>query len=109
MGGLQDFSDTLRGWGEHWQSQWERHEQLYRVGGAYVLLGPAAAGAYQRVVEQNQLAAQQEASSGALAQMAQQPLGGLGATGELQISPAISQWIPIGLAFLVVMYLIFKD
>ena len=95
-------------WTKHWKSQWERHEETYKVGGALLFFGPSAAGAYQKVVEQNELARKTEANKTALKAMSQDPLQ-LSATGEFQITEGVKQWIPILLVFLLVGYLIFKD
>lgn len=102
-----DISDKWNEYTEHWKSQWERHEEKYKAGAIMVTMGPAATGAYLKVVEQNQISRAREANTAALQEIAQ--TGELGATGAIQISPGISQWIPFALAFVVVMYLIFKD
>lgn len=112
---------TWSTWTKHWKSQWRRHESKYQaaaVAGVAVVpvVGPALAGAYLAVKAANEQQKVIDATRAATKQLAQQPLAvvntsaqSLGATGEIQFSKNIQQWIPVGLIFIIVMYFIFKE
>lgn len=79
-------------------------------------MGPALAGAYLAVDNANKTQRAIDATRAASKELAQAPLltatqvgQSLGAEGEIQISKNIAQWLPFGMIFIVVMYLIFKD
>lgn len=106
-------------WTEHWKSQLKRHEKEYELAALAVgtlVMGPAVTGAYTGVMSANETQKAIDATRAATKELAQTPLAvtssvsqSLGATGEIQFSRNIAQWIPIGLIFIIIMYVIFKD
>lgn len=90
----------------------ERYNLMGATIAGGLIVGPQVIGAYQATAQANELQAAREAATAAGAEIAQQPYltsQNIGAAGEIQISRDISKWIPLALAFIVVMYLVFKD
>ena len=89
--------------------------EKYQAGAAIaggVLLTPTILSAYTATVKANQTQMAREAVTAAGSQLAQTPYltsGNIGATGEIAFSEGVTSWIPIGMIFIIVMFVLFKD
>lgn len=122
-------SDVKEQWGEyvdHWESQISKHRKPFQLTSAGLLvlipgvgipLASTATAALAATWNANELQKKREALEAAKTAIAQTPYqtesemregSGIGATGEIAFTRGISQWIPIALVFVVVMYFLFK-
>jgi hypothetical protein len=110
MSFLDDLSDLSSKIGEKLGGK-EKYQPVALIAGS-VLLTPAIAGAYKATLDANAIQAAREAATAAGSQIAQVPYTtaqNIGMTGEIQFTKGITSWIPIGLIFILLMYLLFKD
>lgn len=106
---LRKFKERLK---EKIGSEERERFRLYAAAAGTLLLGSSVAAAYKATTDANALQRQREAITAAGTEIAQQPYitgQNIGATGEIQISESLKSFLPIALAFIVVMYLMFKD
>lgn len=108
---LQSFTSFLTRVKDELSEGTERSQRTLAIAGS-IIMGPAILEAYKATAQSNQLQAAREAATAAGAEIAQQPYltsQTIGGTGEISLSKGITAWLPLGLAFIVVMYIIFKD
>lgn len=115
---------TWGDWTDHWKSQLKRHEKEYEVAAlatTTLLGGSTLAAAYLAVKKANATQDQIDAVEAAKKSLAQAPISteqsvksslgvpNIGATGTLQFSEGVKAYILPAMAFILALYLLFKD